>query len=366
MSLWALVDAMGSSMALPARQGEQHKGKDKRLIDLTHRRAQGHALDPCTPKKDHITRATHKPAKVRKAKDESAGQNGHTATLASDYGMISATPSSGLPCSDEARIQIVSDVLREAVQQAKGSGVFFDLFSGPRAPVTQALKRQGNVCVPFDTLLGHAYDLCAEGVVNLLLAWIESSNVAGISIALPCGSWSSARHGGPGNTCPPPLRERTKKNIYGFKKLSPKDRMRVRLGNATMRSGAVIISKAREYKIPTVMDNGILSMIWYAPEIRSQLSAAVLHTCDYCQHGTRWRRRTHFVAWHTGAARSPVLSRLCSSRRGICDRAGKKHCKLNVWSTSGARARKAEEYPTGIAESTADLLCYKLGSGSAA
>jgi hypothetical protein len=161
MSLWTSVDAAAGSVALPSQHGEQRQGSDKMLTHLNHRRAQGHTQDPHKPKKDHIKRArsTRNPKKVKKAKDEGAGQNGPTATVASDDGMMSATPTSGLPCSDEAMIQHVSDALRGAAQEANCCGIFLDLFSGGRAPVIEALKRQGKICVPLDTL--HSYATCA-------------------------------------------------------------------------------------------------------------------------------------------------------------------------------------------------------------
>ena len=374
MSLWTLMDPTAHS--LEPQQGHQHrKRRDSSIASKNHvLRATGSEQMPQaqntvlgnTPR-IKLARTTRNPTKLNKAKDEGGGQNGQKATgilapLGSDYSMIGAPLGSGLACSGEAKIFMVSEVLRKAAEQAKGSGIFLDLFSGRRAPVTRALKQQGQVCVPFDTLLGLEYDLCSAGVLNLLLAWIESSKVAGLSLALPCGSWSSARHGIPGGTCPPALRDRSSGNIYGFKNLSPRDTLRVNIGNATMRSGAAIINKARLHQIPTVMENGILSMIWYAPEIRSQLFAAVLHTCDYCQHGTPWRKRTRFAAWHTGA-RSKVLMRLCSSKHGVCDRTGKPHIRLRGWVRGFAQTRTAEEYPKGIAKGIAELLPHSNAPG---
>ena len=173
-----------------------------------------------------LARTTRNPTKLNKA-SEGGGQNGQKATgmlalLGSDYNITSAPLGSGLASSGEAHILMGSEVLRKAAEEAHCSGMCWDLLSGRRSPVTRALRQQGQVCVPFDTLLGLEYDLCSAGVLNLLLAWIESSKVAGLSLALPCGSWSSARHGIPGGTCPPALRDRSSGNIYGFKNLSPR------------------------------------------------------------------------------------------------------------------------------------------------
>ena len=130
--------------------------------------------------------------------------------------------------------------------------------------------------------------------------------------------------------------------------------MRVDIGNMTMRASADYITANVEAKVPAVLENGVQSMLWNAPEIKKVVQSGIFHTCDYCQHGTAWRKRTRFVAWN--AERSDDLSRLCSSKKGICDRSGERHATLTGWSRDGAKTRAAEEYPRGSAKAIADLL----------
>ena len=163
-------------------------------------------------------RTAHDPTKLNKA-SEGGDQNGQKATgmlalLGSDYNMTSAPLGSGLASSGEANILMGPEVLRKAAEEAHCFGMFWDLLFGRRSPVTRALRQQGQVCVPFDTLLGP--DMICARLTCCMCCGIECSKVAPLSVALLCGSWSSARHGIPGSTCPPVLRDRSSENIYGF------------------------------------------------------------------------------------------------------------------------------------------------------
>jgi hypothetical protein len=113
------------------------------------------------------------------------------ALLGSDYNITSAPLGSGLASSVEANILMGSEVLRKAAEEAQCSGMCWDLLSGRRSPVTRALRQQGQVCVPFDTLLGR--DMICARLTCCMCCGIECSKVAPLSVALLCGSWL-ARH----------------------------------------------------------------------------------------------------------------------------------------------------------------------------
>ena len=75
------------------------------------------------------------------------------------------------------------------------------------------------------------------------------------------------------------------------------------------------------------LPSSLLTMLWFAPPVRSKLPLAFLHTVDYCMHGTPWRKRTRFAVWGKKAA-TPELTLLCSSKGGICDMTGRPHVQL--------------------------------------
>jgi hypothetical protein len=263
----------------------------------------------------------------------------------------------GSDYSIPARVQNIgheiATILDEAIRKKRA--VYLDLFSGQNMPVTRAIERRGFVCVACDTLHGSKFDLCSCDVQAVIVNAIRNNLIQGVSIAAPCGSWSTARRGKPGGKTPPPLRKRNPTDIYGLENLSTRDQERVALGNATMRSAAVFVRACRDKGTPVMLENGITSMLWYAPEIREHLAAAVLHTTDYCKFGTPWRKRTRFALWN--GSRSKALSVMCSSKGSICDVTGIQHVRLTGWSPDGALTRDAEEYPLGVAEAIAEALC---------
>lgn len=316
--------------------------------------------------KSNINKVIKKPAKFQRnpgmsdAMQELPGDGGdepgNDEAAALDLGGDYYTGRPASSSADEPDVgAAVTAILEAAWKESDYKGFYVDLFSGKTKPVTKELRKQSATAVAFDTLLGPEFDLCNPLVKAAIVEYMRKGRVLGVACASPCGSWSCARHGTPGSGCPPPLRSRDPEHIYGFADLSARDQMRVNVGNATMRSSADYIKEGKEAKLPVVLENGILSMLWQAPEIKKLVDEGGLaHTCDYCQHGTAWRKRTRFVAWN--AKRSEDLSRLCSSKGGICDHTQKPHTKLTGWTRGGAKTREAEEYPRGIAKAIATLL----------
>ena len=101
--------------------------------------------------------------------------------------------------------------------------VYLDLFSGPNAPVARQIEELDEEAMAWDTLRDKILDVTAHPVRPLLRKYLKNGKIGGSNIALPCGSWSSARHGNDRGGAKP-LRDRTPKNIYGFPSLSPLDK----------------------------------------------------------------------------------------------------------------------------------------------
>ena len=192
---------MGSHKLMCADLHTQAQFARSHVRDQQMPQAQNTVLGNTPPIKR--ARTTHNPTKLNKA-SEGGGQKGQKATgmlalLGSDYNMTSAPLGSGWASSSEANILMGSEVLRKAAEEAQCSGMCWDLLSGRRSPVTRALRQQGQVCVTFDTLSG--LDMICARLTCCMCCGIECSKVAPLSVALLCGSWSSARHGIPGSTC---------------------------------------------------------------------------------------------------------------------------------------------------------------------
>ena len=138
--------------------------------------------------------------------------------------------------------------------------------------------------------------------------------------------------------------------------------MRVRLGNETMEATNFYLECFKNKKKPALMENGINSMIWFAPPIKKRLKKeCVAHTGDYCLCGMAFRKRTRFATWNVDPSRTvTVLNKRCSSKKGICDRTGQKHIRLKGRDKEGQwMTRSAEAYPWPIAKAIAALLVKK-------
>ena len=243
--------------------------------------------------------------------------------------------------------------------------LWFEFFCGSKRVALRMQRNHGKNSLGIDTLQGAHHDLTNPGVFAVIEECCEDGFSAGCHLGTPCGSWNAARHGTPGSGCPPPLRDR-KENIYGFKEgLSQLDMARIKEGNTTMRVTGRLIKLFKKHALPTTLENGINSMLWFAPEIQEEMDKDCMQlTVDYCLMGMRWRKRTRLAGWNLD---KEVRARAwknrkglrCSSKKGCCDRTGKPHVRLTGWARGMALTKKAEEYPRKFANLICNLLCGK-------
>ena len=138
--------------------------------------------------------------------------------------------------------------------------------------------------------------------------------------------------------------------IYGLPGLSAKDQTQVELGNATMRASVRLIEACAQQGCPVFLENPITSMLWFVPEVqalRKHLRYCDL-TCDYCQFGERWRKRTRFAAWC--APMWPALSKRCKSKGGRCTRTKLLHVQLSGVAKAPKGSKRGRVYLTRLAE----------------
>ena len=114
----------------------------------------------------------------------------------------------------------------------------------------------------------------------------------------------------------------------GLPDVSDRDRVKLHIGNATMLSSVHIIKAALKMQIPAILENPHSSRIFKARAMRNILRHRdyVEHVVDFCQYGARWRKRTRLASWAVG--HTPLLSKKCCGRNGICSATNRPHIVL--------------------------------------
>ena len=106
-------------------------------------------------------------------------------------------------------------------------------------------------------------------------------------IALPCTTFSIAQRG------------RLRSELYpmGLPGLPPHLQARVDNGNALLRASLQIIRACISQGIPWILENPGSSYAFKTLAVREliRLGWGFEVTCDQCQYGTKWRKRTKFL-----------------------------------------------------------------------
>ena len=222
--------------------------------------------------------------------------------------------------------ELLQHLFKQAVRNAKHRKrfVFLDLFSGDGG-VGKYLRRQGYAVISIDVCNNPKFDLCDPEVQKLIFGWLRSRCIIGVWLATPCTTWSRARHGPVGSSWGP-LRDN--KHLFELPGLPPKDRDKVRVGNATASFTIEIIRLCTLCHVPCFLENPSSSMLWKLPKLvrLGGLSCSQKFITDFCQHGARWRKRTRIQAWHSPDV--PSFHRQCIGHGGICCSTGKYHIVL--------------------------------------
>ena len=231
--------------------------------------------------------------------------------------------------------------------------IFLDLFSGASAPVTNAFKRLGLLCLqPIDLLHGSGVDvlcpehkqrlrkLCASGVVGLALA------------APPCGAFSLARLK-PGG--PRPVR--TPQFPDGLSDLRPDQARELQLSQE-------LHDLARELLALVSMRGGIIlfenptsSLTWKTrgSEAWMRQFTPYLASVAACAHGMNAFKSWLFCCNHPDVM---LLASVCSHPKGT-------HPSLSGKRSSDGTflARLTALYPQSLADAVADIFKSALSVG---
>lgn len=253
-------------------------------------------------------------------------------------------------------VQLLKQLFKEAVKKAKVKKrqVFLDLFCGDQG-ISKNIAKQGFGVVSIDICIDPRLNLCSPCIQNLILGWIRSRCILGVWLATPCPTWSRARHGPIGSGWGP-LRD--SQHLFGLPGLNVGDRSKIRLGNMTARFSFRVIDACRQTMVPCLFENPVNSMIWLIPRLSALCSVdcSRLYSCDFCQFGAKWRKRTRVQGWHIQD--SELLQCKCSGRNGWCPRNNRYHIVLKGQDpiTKQLWTHLAQPYPTNFARAGANLL----------
>ena len=138
--------------------------------------------------------------------------------------------------------------------------------------------------------------------------------------------------------------------------MEPKNKEKIRAGNATMRAAARLAQLRLHFLIPCFMENLHSSMAWQHRLMQRVLRHpnTTVHVVDYCVFGTPWRKRTLLAGLTTGFHQQ--LNQKCAGKRGVCQ-TGKPHVHIKGSLPGvGQVSRAAETYPRGLAARGAKAL----------
>jgi hypothetical protein len=265
-----------------------------------------------------------------------------------------------------ALAKFIADV-REPLARAKEEKkkLFLDWCGGAGDVGLRAEARHGRVSVGMDWVRGPIYvDLKKPCVYNYIeKELVEEDLVGGGMLHCPCETWSPARHGRPGDGTPVPLRDR-KEHVWGLPGLSVRDQQKLEEGNGIARACLKYRDLLRRNHVPVGLENGDMSMLWAAPEVKEEMHGARVLKVSYCMMGKPFRKTTRLVVW--SVKNDAVLSEqadlcrrayFCASPGGVCRRTGKKHLVLTGWTRKQALTKGAERYPRKFVNVIAKVLC---------
>ena len=170
---------------------------------------------------------------------------------------------------------------------------FADTFAG-KGGVAKAIRRCGFQARVWEKCHGEHGDLTRPRVLRRLLADIRERRCLGVMLAPPCSSFSIAK------ARSAPIRSLTRPWGSARAETSPQDWTKLQSGNACLRAVLKIISACNDTGTPWILESPHSSYMFKVPELVriSQRDPVSTVVCDFCQFGTRWRKRTRLLIGH--------------------------------------------------------------------
>merc|ERR1712194_394084 len=154
----------------------------------------------------------------------------------------------------------VEKEVNRARQHGLRGKVFLDIFSGAKG-IAQALRTLGCGCVPLEVSDETWQDVTHSALQQQVLSFICRGLCAGIWLATPCATWSTARWGQPGSPGGP-LRSAASPWGHPAALARSLDREKIELGNRTAKFTLKIIRAAIKHHTPVAVENPAASRLW--------------------------------------------------------------------------------------------------------
>ena len=251
---------------------------------------------------------------------------------------------------DYARPQLSGDPSSWPVKKGSYLG---DFFSGS-GRVSRAAQALGFQTREWELNKGCNSDLTDKRVLSKIRFDIQDRRVLGGIVAPPALSFTQARD-----------RTgvlRTRSSPWGLQELSVQDAEKVKAGNACMRSAIKIIRWLDAAGLPWSFEHPHSSKAWFLPELvhLQGLPHVQALVTDFCQWGTKWKKRTRLLAGNISPDDAESCVRQCSSSNGVCSRTHVKHVQLTGKHCSGISfTRVAQPYPHRLCHRLARALLAK-------
>ena len=220
----------------------------------------------------------------------------------------------------ESTRRFLRQKLQRACKEAKQHKhqVFLELLGGP-CGIARILRHQGFGVVTLDARRHPNEDLTNPIVLGVVRGWISSGAVLGVWLKAPQGL-------------------KSRRNAHLYSDLGSCFRSVIR---ACVQSG-----------LPCMLEKALRNRQLFLAEL-VQLGVCQRFVSDFCQYGSRWRRRTQVLGWHVDS-RAPC--QICRGCNGLCNRTRKPHISLAGASAGAFRWRQvAQRYPRNWAKSFAQL-----------
>jgi hypothetical protein len=224
-----------------------------------------------------------------------------------------------------------------------------DLFSG-HGGVARAVRAAGFTAREWELLHGSHGDLTSPLVRKTIKEDCKRHRVIAAMLAPPCSSFSPARY----RTSV----IRSRKFPWGLPGIPDHEQVKVDIGNKCFLATFDLIRCFNQHGIPWILENPHASKCWYLPQLDKLLHSANCHVvvADFCQFGTKWRKRTRFLCGNIDPLDLQRVNLKCSGH-GWCSATNKPHFQLTGSNNKGIPwTRIAQPYPTKLCHALAHAL----------
>ena len=190
----------------------------------------------------------------------------------------------------------MTERLNAAPQRWSGKGLsgrylFIEVFAGSLR-LSSALNKRGFIVHSWECSLDSKQNILRQGFKPFIRHIVSRFKILGLWMALPCNTFSRARHGKDG-----PRALRSSEQPWGLPGIEGKDSSKLQDANKLLCVCLWLCRYLCRANVGWVLENPGYSYLWDVPEIRrlSRRDNIAFDFLDFCQFGERWRKRTRLL-----------------------------------------------------------------------